>query len=219
MTLPGSLSCAWVKIAIKMQSKALFGSFAATIVFAFYNGFLGLYFLSLWHGSICAYYILLSVIRGILLASERSIQKRDGGTATRYQRSIFFVTSGLMLVMNIALIIPVFLMVLDQRPVRVGLIPAIASATYTTYKISASAVRLKRTKGSIFIRQLNALGLVDALVSILVLQNSLLTAVEGGITPKMFRLVAVTSAGFFLLIFAMSAIWFVRGIKETSQLS
>ena len=54
--------------------------------------------------------------------------------------------------------------------------------------------------------------LVDALVSILVLQNTLIIAVEGGISPRLFRLVAISSAGILLLVFAVSVAWFMRGL-------
>ena len=38
------------------------GSLASTLFFAFYNGFLGIYHASLWHGTICVYYIILTLL-------------------------------------------------------------------------------------------------------------------------------------------------------------
>ena len=40
------------------------GSFAVNVFFALYNGFLGVRHSSLWHGSICAYYLFLVLRRG-----------------------------------------------------------------------------------------------------------------------------------------------------------
>lgn len=187
------------------------GGFAVTVLFALYNGGLGIRYASLWHGSIGIYYLLLSLIRGILLVTERKAGKKEPEAAESYRKMTFSVTFGLVMVMNAALAAPVSLMVLDQRPIHTGLIPAIASAAYTTYKISAAAVRLKRTKGTILERELSMIRLVDALVSVLVLQNTLIIAVEGSISPKMFRLAAISSAGILLLIFAISTACFVRG--------
>lgn len=187
------------------------GGFAATVLFALYNGALGVLHASLWHGSISAYYILLSLLRGRLLLAGRTIDKKVPEEAARYERRVFSSTSAVMLIMNLALTVPVSLMVLDRRPIQTGMIPAIASATYTTYKISAAAVNLKRKRGGLFDRELGFLRFVDALVSILVLQNTLLVAVEGGISQRMFPLVALSSAGILLVIFAMTLAWLVRG--------
>lgn len=187
------------------------GGFGATVLFALYNAGLGIWYASLWHGSIGAYYILLSLLRGTLICAERSAGKKEREDARSWRKRVFKVTGALVLLMNAALAAPVTLMVLDRRPVRTGLIPAIASAAYTTYKISAAAVRLRRARGTILERELSMLRLVDALASVLVLQNTLIIAVEGGISREMFRLAAISSGVILLLIFALSALWFARG--------
>lgn len=187
------------------------GGFAATVLFALYNGALGVLHASPWHGSISAYYILLSLLRGRLLLAGRTVNKKGPEDAARYERRVFRATSAVMLIMNLALTVPVSLMVLDRRPIQTGLIPAIASATYTTYKISAAAVKLRGKRGGLFDRELRFLQFVDALVSILVLQNTLLVAVNGGVSQRMLPLVAISSAGILLVIFAITLIWIVRG--------
>ena len=49
------------------------GSLAVTLIFAFYNGFLGIRHASLWYGAICIYYILLTVLRGSIVAAAKRI--------------------------------------------------------------------------------------------------------------------------------------------------
>lgn len=186
--------------------------FAVTLLFALYHGALGIWHVSLWHGSIGVYYSLLSLLRGILLIAARKAGEKDRQTGERRRRRTFGVTSGILLVMNLALAIPAFLMVTDRRPVETGLTPAIASAAYTTCKITAAAVKLRRAKGTALDRELSVIRLVDALVSVLVLQNTLIIAVEGGIPQRLFRLTAASSAGLLLLIFAVSAAWFAGGL-------
>lgn len=184
---------------------------AATPLFALYNGALGLWYASVWHGSICGYYLTLSLLRFLLLAAERG---REPQALLSKERRIFYVTSAILLLMNVALVVPVSLMVLDRRPVRLGMIPAIATATYTTYKVTAASFKLKRPKSSVFTQQLDRLGFVDALVSVLVLQNTLLTTVDGAVTAEMFPLVAVTSAAILLVVFTLSVLWFVPSAKR-----
>lgn len=184
-------------------------SFAATAAFALYNGALGLYHSSLWHGSICTYYILLSLLRGALLLAEG-----QEGIPDRWRKRVFYGTSGLLLTLNGALMAPVALMVLSRRPVSVGLVPAIFSAAYTTYKITAAAVGLRKRSGNMFSRELGVLRFDDALVSVLVLQNTLITVVDGKVSGGMFRLAAVTSGVIFLLIFGAAFLWYRRESKN-----
>ena len=53
------------------QTVGRVGGFAVTVAFALYNGILGAIYASIWHGSICLYYLLLSALRGILLSAVR----------------------------------------------------------------------------------------------------------------------------------------------------
>lgn len=189
------------------------GGFFATAAFALYNGFLGLRYSSLWHGSICVYYILLSVLRKLLFSAQK---KAEEGAAPppEQEKKLFSATAALLLTMNGGLAIPITLMVLDRRPIQTGLIPAIASAAYATYKLTAAAVRLKRATGGLFSGALRVIRFLDALVSILVLQNTLIVAVDGSVSQDMFYLSAFTSAGIFLLILAISLIWIYRTISR-----
>lgn len=206
-----ALSSRWRETRSLRSAAGAVGGFSATVLFALYNGALGLWHSSPWHGSICVYYIILSLLRGRLLLAERAAGKKGPEEADRYERRVFRVTSGAMLMMDLALTVPAALMVLDRRPIQTGLIPAIASATYTTYKISAAAVKLKSEKGTVFHRELRLIRFADALVSVLVLQNTLLIAVDGGVSQRMLPLAALSSTGILLVIFAMTLVWLVRG--------
>lgn len=186
--------------------------FATTVLFSLYHGVLGILHTSLWHGSICVYYLLLSLLRGCLLAAGRG-----AGIPSRHKKPAFYTTSVIMLAMNLTLVIPLSLMALDQRPVETGLIPAIASAAYTTYKVSAASVHLTLEKGALFSRELRLIRFFDALVSVLVLQNTLLNAVDGGVSQRMLPLVAISSGGIFLLILVMSLVWLVKGHAELAE--
>lgn len=181
--------------------------FAATVAFALYNGALGVVYASPWHGSICAYYLLLSGARGLLLWGQRRRERLSGEDGTGLKRGYLCAAGGMLLVMDLALVAPVALLVLDQRASSMGLIPAITSATYTTYKVTAAAVGLRRTQKDPFLLGLSALRFVDALVSVLVLQNTLLLAVDGGITGDMRLLCMVSSAALFAVICVVTALW------------
>jgi len=101
-----------------------------SIVFALYNGALGIVYESLWHGLICVYYLLLATIRAILI-----------GTRRKNQKTIRMITSLLLLVMDVSLIGPIYVMVSGERSYTYGLIPTIAMAAYTTYRITITQKR------------------------------------------------------------------------------
>lgn len=189
-------------------------SFAATVAFALYNGALGVVYASPWHGSICAYYLLLSGARGLLLWGQRRRERLSEADGARRKRRALRAAEGMILVMDLALAAPIALLALDRRAASMGMIPAITSATYTTYKVTAAAVGLKRTQKDPFLRGLSALRFVDALVSVLVLQNTLLLAVDGGISEDMLVLCLVSSAALFAVICATSVFWLVGAWKK-----
>lgn len=214
-----TLRARWQESAALRAKAGTLGGFAATVAFALYNGVLGISRSSVWHGSICVYYLLLSALRGGLLAAKRRSGGLTGGDAARQRRRVFWTASAVMLVMNAALAVPAALMVLDRRPAQMGMIPAIASAAYTTYKISAAAVKLRRREGDLFARELRVLRFVDAMVSILVLQNTLIRAVDGSVSQEMFYLTAISSAGLLLAIFAALLVWTAgegRNLRRTT---
>lgn len=181
------------------------GSFLATTVFAIYNGFLGVWYGAVWNGAICGYYLVLVVLRGSILLSEKRNWKREAADAAECRRRTFFWTSRLLLFLNVVLSVPIALMVLEERTVNIGMIPAITMATYTTYKITMACVNIRRMKRSdnSLVRELRTINLMDALVSILTLQNTLIIVNEGGI-GRMRTFCAVSSAGVFLVIAALS---------------
>ena len=125
---------------------AAFGSLVLTAVFALYNGFLGIYNASLWHGSICVYYIVPVLLRTIIITAR----KRTGGKDAHEQRKskVYTASATLLLFLNICLAVPVSPMVFRQKPVDMTLIPAIAMVAYTTYKVIMSSINLKRRKRS-----------------------------------------------------------------------
>ena len=189
--------------------KTLFNSGCSLLIsagFALVNGFLGVRSQSLWHGSICVYYLLLAVIRISILWTERRLTSMDEEAARPAARRTFRITSAVLLVLNLALVTPVSLMVLMLRPVTMGLIPAITVAAYTVFKITMAAINLKRKNrsGDILVRELRTINFIDAIVSILTLQNTLIAVNGAGSDPTMLRLTSPVSADAMLVILGIS---------------
>ena len=61
---------------------------------------------------------------------------------------VYLAASVLLLILNISLIVPITIMVKQQKPVHLTMIPAIAMAAYTTYNISMAFINLRRSRNS-----------------------------------------------------------------------
>lgn len=171
-----------------------------SIVFALYNGALGIVYQSWWHGLICVYYLFLATIRAILI-----------GTRRKNQKTIRMITYLLLLVMDVSLIGPIYVMVSGERSYTYGLIPAIAMAAYTTYRITISIVhfRKSRKKDKSLLFELRMINMTDALVAVLSVQNALIIA-NGGTNEGMRTLTAWTSGGIYLVIVLITIMSFIK---------
>ncbi|HUM61134.1 MAG TPA: hypothetical protein PLA31_06810 [Clostridia bacterium] len=190
------------------------GSLAVTLIFAFYNGFLGVHHASLWHGTICVYYILLTILRGSIIAAANRVDRY--GRQEDARDKAFLAISFLLLILNISLVVPISIMVRQQKPVSLTLIPAIAMAAYTTYKVIMASVNLRKRKPSSdsLVWLLRTISFIDALVSILTLQNTLIMVNSSGEDLGMLPLTAITSALVWIAVLGMSLNAIMKGIRK-----
>ena len=186
-----------------------FLSVIATICFTVYNGILGFLFSSIWHISIFAYYVFLLLIKGLLVFGITNKKAKNN------QLRIVYTTFIILIVMTIAMIAPAFLLLLDKRTYNLGLIPSIASAAYTTYSIVVSILNMKKSKNadSPIIKQISLVNIVNALMSILVLQNTLILA-NGGYTDDLKKLSIASSVGIIILIIIIEIYQFIMVITK-----
>ena len=191
---------------------AALGSLFVTALFALYNGFLGVYHASLWHGSICVYYLVLVGLRTMIIAARKNADRRT--EPERAQTKVYVASAALLLFLNLCLAVPVYLMVVRQKPVDMTLIPAIAMAAYTTYKVVMSSVNLKRRKRSSdrLVRLLRTISFIEGLVSILTLQNTLIMVNMKGDGSEMLTLTAITSAAIMLAALVLAVAAMINGI-------
>ena len=125
------------------------------------------------------------------------------------------------MLLNLCLVVPVSLMVVQQKPVDMTLIPAIAMAAYTTYKVIMASVNLKRRKRSSdrLVRLLRTISFIDALVSVLTLQNTLIMVNLKSESSEMLTLSAITSAAIMLAVLALSFSAMMNGIKRRKTIN
>ncbi len=187
-------------------------SLAVTVLFAFYNGFLGIYHASLWHGTVCVYYIVLIILRGILIATEMNADSGSGHESII--KRVYLRTSFLLLLLNMTLVVPITLMIKMQKPVSLTLIPAITTAVYTFYKVALASINLKKSRNASnsLLRLLRTISFIDALVSVLTLQNTLIMISSKGENMGILPFTIVTSTMIWLAVFILSIAAAVKGI-------
>ncbi len=190
------------------------GSLAVTVIFALYNGFIGIRYETHWHRSICIYYLLLVLIRGMIILTERKAKRHEGAETDRLRKLTYQVDSVLLLLLNICLIAPIAFLVRQEKPVNMTLIPAIAMALYSFLKITFASINLVKRKKSAncLVKLLRSINFIDALLSIANLQNTLiLVATTEGDTMNMIPLTAASSALIWLAIVVLSVSGLIAG--------
>lgn len=183
-------------------------SLLASAAFTGYNAFLGAAYRSVWNVSVAVYYALLTALRADVLFREKKYAKgglSDEEKEARRKKTLPWQCIALLF-LDIALIMPIALMVRQQKQVNYSEIAAISVAAYTVYRIAVSArnyfgAKKLRHRGAKILTYVN---LVDATVSVLTLQYTLLMTFGDGIKGNMFVLCALSSFSVWAFIVAFS---------------
>ena len=173
-------------------------SILTTLFFSLYNRILGIYNKSIWHESISIYYFVLVIIKAIIIIYINKSKQRKNDV------KIFTITKVLLFLLNLSMTGPVILMILNKRLVEMNLILSIAIALYVTINTTLGIINYvkKRKEKDILIRELNTIDLMDIVLSILTLQNTLIAVNSTGFDPGVYVLSIISSiAGILINLF------------------
>lgn len=129
------------------------------------------------------------------------------------------IFSSLLLVLNIAVVVPIILMIRQERTYNFGMIPAITVAVYSAVKITIAIVKLieGNKKKSVIRSTRNSVRLIDALVSILTLQNTLIAVNNSSGREDMSILTVISSFVIYAVIVFISVMAFIMNYKESRE--
>lgn len=179
-------------------------SMIITLFFAIYNFIIGLIYNYIWNISVSIYYLLLTIIR--IYIEIIYLKKKDN-------KVHHIIQSIVLLLINISLLLPISLLVLNQKQVNNNSIMAIMVATYTTYKIINSVLNYKKAQNeNNTIKIIRTISLLDALFAILNLQNTLV--VTFGQIEEMIVLIIISSFLIALLMIIISFKNLINNIKK-----
>lgn len=198
-----------------------FSSFV-TVAYTAYNVFLAVVHKSVWNISIAAYYALLLCIRAYVIFSEYGFHKHNTENSAKdvARKRMFFVQSILLFVLDLALLAPLTVMVMQRKDVDYSFITAISFAVYTTYKTFIATRNFVRTRkeNNLSVKILRNVGFIDALVSVLSLQYTLIMTFGAGISGKMFTLCAISTFAVWAFIIFLSVSSLIRAVKLKQEI-
>lgn len=196
------------------------GGAAINLLFAIFNGVSAIYHMSIWYGSIAGYYLVLSVQRLFVLAAYRCVKKKYGDNEQKLsegKQKIYLANGAVIVPLAIALGVAATQMVLSDNPAVTGEIMAITSAAYACFK-TVMAVRnfiKARRSNDLVIQTIRNIGFVDALVSVLVLETTLIPTF-GAMDRDMRTIVAVSALVLLLFTIGLGSFMIVTGAKKLS---
>lgn len=197
----------------------LVGSFVWDAIYAVFQLWLGFYHQSTWYFSLAVYYLLLAMMRSLLFMHLR--KKTHGEELiAEYKRYRF---CGLMLVlMNLALMIIVIYIIWQIRIFEHHEITTIAMAAYTFTTLTmaiVNTVRYRKYNSPAFSAS-KVISLAAALVSMLTLENAMLTVFDTGETGEHFHrlMTGLTGGAVILTILAMGVYMILKANKNIEDL-
>ena len=173
-----------------------------------------------WYGSLAAYYVLLGAIRAVVIRRDgrRGKGAPEGVELQKRRLKTYGICGAFLVALSAAMSVAVAQMVVSGRGSGNPEWVVIAIAAYTFYKaISAIANFVKAKKrDDLTAKALRVIGLSDALVSVMSLENAMLSAFGEG--DELFVLKAVTGFAVCALTVALGAVMSVSGYTGYKKL-
>ena len=191
-------------------------SICISLIFAVFNTVLAFLYNAAWNFGIAIYYYLLVIEKAVVRACEVKWHKADLDESDKEnkRKTLYFIQSIVLIVLDLALVTPISLMVLQRKTVSYDMIAAIGIAAFTTYKIVMAVRGFIKTRKSytLGVRILKNLNLIEALVSVLSLQYTLIMANAGSVDGDLFILCAITSFAIWVFVVIISIVSLVNSI-------
>lgn len=193
-------------------------TFATNVFFALLQLVSGFYYHSVWFYSLSGYYAILAVTRFFLLKNTHGSEEGQG---LFYELLLYRLCGVLLLVMNLFLSVIVTFIVWQNRGFERNEILTISMAAYTFTALTFAIIDLVKYRklGSPILSSAKAMSLAAALVSLLSLETSMLSAF-GAENGPLFRRVMTGSTGAAVCLFTvvMAIYMIIRSTKQINAL-
>ncbi len=197
---------------------SLYGSLVWNTLYGIFQLWLGFYHQTFWFASLGAYYICLAIMRFFLLLHTR---KYAPGERMRSELVKYRACGWIFLLMNLALALIIFFMVYWNRTFVHHMITAITMAAYTFTSFTfatINVVKYRKYHSPVYSAS-KVISLAAALVSMLTLESTMLTAFSDGSMTVVEQkwMLGATGGGITLLIVLMAIHMIVSSTKKLKE--
>lgn len=187
-------------------------SFLLNLLYALYNGALGVMERSIWFVTMFAYYAVLAAMRFSAVLYSRRNGKEDAFAAR---------LTGIMLVLLSAVLAGVIYLSLSQNiAVRYGTIVMITIATYTFTKITMAVIRAAKGRKDLspLFAAIRCIGYAEVAASLFSMQRSMLVSFKG-MSEREIRLMNImTGSAVWLFVLVLGIIMLRKAGKEYGRI-
>ena len=187
--------------------------FVINLLYALYNGAVGMVTGSMWFLAMGAYYTVLSIM---CFSAALCGWKGGAKSSAGMEYFVMRLSGGLLMVLSLILAGFVFASLSHNVAAGHDTILMITIAAYTFWKLAMAgmrAVRQRRENASPLLTVVRAIGYADAAASVLTLQMAMFASFShSGHPPRVMN--AVTGAAVCLFILALGGVTAARGIKR-----
>ena len=214
------------KLAVRLLNDArlrvnlsLYGSLSWNVLYGIFQLWLGFYHGTFWFASLGAYYICLAAMRFFLLLHT---SKYAPGEKMCNELRKYRGCGWIFLLMNLALTLIIFFMVYWNRTFEHHMITAIAMAafTFTSFTVAiVNVIKYRKYKSPVFSAS-KAISLAAALVSMLTLESTMLTAFSDESMSAFDQklMLGITGGVISALIVAMAIYMIISGTKKLQKI-
>lgn len=184
-------------------------SLVLNLIFAFYNGILGVLSSSLIFTASSVYYLLLSSMRFSAVLLNRKGQKKN-------DMLIVSIVGVMLIILSVIFHIMVIVSIKYNTASLYGTVTMIAIATFTFAKITMAVITAVKHKGerSKLFKAINAIRYSEVAVSLLTMQQSMLVSFDGADEKSSVILNGCTGAGVCFFILTLGIITLKNSGKE-----
>lgn len=191
-------------------------SLSVNLLYAFYNGALGIMDRSLWFAAMFAYYLILSVMR---FSAVLCGWKRAPSASEDAEIFVAKLCGSLLVLLGFVLAGVVFISLSQDVAVRHHEIVMITIATYTFCKVTAAVIKAVRQRKntaplSVVIR---TIGYAETAVSLMTLQRSMLISFGPADDTKAPLMNGLTGIAVCLFILLLGIFTVLRSGKEREE--
>ena len=191
-------------------------SFFINLLYALYNGGLGIANRSIWFITMCAYYTILSTMRFSAVLCERKNSKR---VSDEMEYFVMRLSGCLLAALSFVLTGVIYISLAENIAAKHENVVMITIATYTFYKITMAIIRAvkQRKNPSPLLAVIRNIGYADAAASVLTLQRSMFASFGELTDTKAHTMNVLTGAAVCLFVLILGLTMINRGIKRIGK--